>query len=459
MVILMYNMPDSNDEETIVTAPPPSVADVCKKVLNDNWRSGHTIPAEGLYPHQWLWDSCFIAIGLKHVDIKRAQTELRNLLRGQWANGMIPHMIFGDHDKSNSDKRMWQSWRNPNAPDNVFTSGITQPPMLAEAVVQIGQSLKMHERRSWYQDMFPALVAYHEWIYHDRDPHQEGLALLIHPWESGLDNSPPWISQMHMHARPTWVNVIDKLKLDKITLLLRRDTHHVPPGQRLDSIDALLYYSVIQRLKRKNWDTDAILNRSHFAIEDLSFNCILVRANENLRTIAKTIGHELPDELSECMDRSKEAINKLWDGYYNQYFSRNFITHKFIKEPTIATLMPLYAGTITKERAVELVDMLHDNKMFDTNYPVPSVPLGSDYYKELGYWQGPTWINTNWLIVDGLERYGFTEEAEKIRKQSITAVTKHGPYEYFSAKNGDPAGAKNFSWTAALTLDMLQRKS
>ncbi len=449
----MSNKTETTDPHIPATL---SVHDICTKVLEDNWRGGHTIPAEGLYPHQWLWDSCFIAIGLRHIDVKRAQTELRNLLRGQWANGMIPHMIFADSDKSSSDKRMWQSWRNPNSPDKLSTSGITQPAMLAEAVVKTGQSLKLHERRSWYQDMYPALVAHHQWLYNDRDPHQEGLILLIHPWESGLDNSPPWIDQMHRHARPAWIKIIEKLKLDKLTLLLRRDTHHVPPGQRLDTIDALLYYSVIQRLKRKNWDTDAILNRAHFAIEDLTFNCILIRANEHLAKIAKTIGHTLPPELVECSDRSKEALDKLWDGYYNQYFSRNFVTHKFIKESTIATLMPLYAGTITQERAIELVDMLHDKKLFDTNYPVPSVPLDSKYYKELGYWQGPTWINTNWLIIDGLERYGFTEEAEKIRKQSIAVVTKHGPYEYFSAKNGDPAGAKNFSWTAALTVDMLK---
>jgi len=435
--------------------PQPTIQDVNRQVLDNNWNENHTIPAEGLYPHQWLWDSCFNAIGIRHFDVDRAQTELRSLLRGQWSNGMLAHIIFADGDKHSRDRKIWQSWRNPNSPDDINTSGMTQPPMLAEAVVKTGDKLKITERRSWYQDMYPALLAHHEWLYKDRDPHDEGLVLLIHPWESGLDNSPPWTEQLYTHSRPFWISTVEKTRLDKLVLLFRRDTQHVPPGQRLSNIDALLYYNVMQRLRRKNWDTDTILNRSHFAIEDLTFNSILIRANQHLRDIAETIGHKIPEDLDDSMQRSEEGLERLWDGYHKQYFSRNFVNHKLIKEPSIATLMPLYAGSISKERAATLVDMLHDKKQFDSKFPVASVPLSSKFYKELGYWQGPTWINTNWLIIDGLKRYGFDKEAEHIKTQSIALVEKHGPYEYFSAKNGDPAGAKNFSWTAALTLDLL----
>jgi hypothetical protein len=433
----------------------PTTADICRDVLLANWRDGFTIPAAGLYPHQWLWDSCFSAIGLRHFDVIKAQSELRSLLRGQWSNGMLPHMIFGGTDKHSKDRKIWQSWRNPNSPDNLNTSGMTQPPMLAEAIVKVGEKLSLVERRSWYQDMYPALLAHHEWLYNDRDPHQEGLVLLIHPWESGLDNSPPWTEQLYTHGRPLWITVVEKTKLDKIALLFRRDTQHVPPGQRLSNIDALLYYSVLQRLRRKNWDIDTILNRSHFAIEDLTFNSILIRANTHLRDIAKLIGHEIPKNLKTNMKATELALEKLWDGYYKEYYSRNFVTHKLIKQSSIATLMPLYAGSISRERAEGLVEKLRDEKQFSTEFPVASVPLNSTFYKELGYWQGPTWINTNWLIVDGLRRYGFDEEADYIRNQSIKIVEQHGPYEYFSAKTGEPAGAKNFSWTAALILDFL----
>jgi glycogen debranching enzyme len=95
-------------------------------------------------------------------------------------------------------------------------------------------------------------------------------------------------------------------------------------------------------------------------------------------------------------------------------------------------------------------------KWFKTNWPVPSVPLNSSYFDPLRYWQGPAWINTNWLIIKGLENYGFVNEADQLRQKTLDLVAKSGMSEYFSPINGQPAGAPNFSWTAALTIDLLK---
>jgi len=79
---------------------PAVLLEQAKEVLANNYRAGHTVPADGLYPHQWLWDSCFIAIGLSHYDIERAKQEILSLLKGQWSNGMVPHMIFDASSRS-----------------------------------------------------------------------------------------------------------------------------------------------------------------------------------------------------------------------------------------------------------------------------------------------------------------------------------------------------------------------
>ena len=430
--------------------------EACKQVLADNQRGDYTIPAGGLYPHQWLWDSCFTAIGLANYDVQRAQKEILSLLRGQWANGMMPNMIFAEGDEHKRDRDMWQSWRSPYAPDHLSTSGITQPPMLAEAIVRIGAKLDIDDRRRWYQITYPALLAFHEWLYRERDPHEEGLVLLIHPWESGLDNSPPWISQLRMHHKPWWVWLVEKTHADMVANIFRRDTQHVSPGQRISNIEALLYYDVQQRLKRKNWDIDGILNRSHFAVQDLTFNCILLRGHRHLQSIAKTIGYDVPDWLNERARLGRHAVSeKLWDAFSGQFYSRNFVTHKLIKEPSIATLMPLYAGLGNDAQVEAMVKLVRSKDNFGTEFPLPSVPVSYPWYHELKYWQGPVWINTNWLIIDGLTRSGFTKEAAHIRNQSVKLISEHGPFEYFSAKKGTPAGARQFSWSAALTIDLL----
>lgn len=432
------------------------ILDAAKAVLEINDMSTFTIPAEGLYPHQWLWDSCFIAIGLRHDNIDRAKQEILSLLRGQWTNGMLPHMIFDKDIRYRIDRNLWRSWINPYAPDDVNTSGITQPPMVAEAVFRIGEKLSLGERRSWYNAVYPSLVAYHEWLYRERDPHNEGLVLQIHPTEVGLDNTPPWINQMHQHSRPWWIAFLEKSRLSAVLNILRRDTHHAPPGQRLNSIDALIYYDVIRRLRRKRYNIDAILTRSLFAIEDVSYNSILIRANHCLEHIAKSIKQPLPKELLQRMAKTEEAFEQLWDPYTSQYYSRNFVTHKLIKEPSVAALMPLYSGSISQKRAEQLVEALKNKHLFAAKYPVPTVPLNSSWFKALNYWQGPTWLNINWMIIDGLKRYKFHKEAEQLMEHSLELVKKAGFYEYFSPLDGQGAGAANFSWTAALIIDLLQ---
>lgn len=429
--------------------------EACVDVLKSNDRGEHTQPAGGLYPHQWLWDSCFIAIGLRHIDPERAKIELESVLRGQWANGMVPHIIFNPDRAYRLDRDMWRSWTSPFSPDTHTTSGITQPPMLAEAVWKVGEKLKSTERIQWFKKVLPALIRHHEWLYNERDPHHEGLTLQIHPYETGLDSTPPWLIQLHEHSKPWWIELIETLKLDRLVNLVRRDTRHAPPGQRMTNIDALLYWDVIRRFRRKGWDITKILHRSLFCIEDISFNSILIRANKRLEQIAKAARVKLPAHLTESMHQTIAKVEDLWDEAHGQYFSRDFITHELIREPSIASLLPLYAGGTSKERAERLVDLLRDHRQYWTHHPVPSVPLTSPYFDPERYWQGPSWVNTNWLLIDGLRRHDKKELAADLRKKTLDLVLHSGCSEYFSPIDGRGLGAQNFSWTAALVVDML----
>lgn len=432
------------------------ILEQAKVVLDKNDQGNYTIPAHGLYPHQWLWDSCFIAIGLRHLDVERAKVEILSILRGQWSNGMIPHMIMTPKISQKRYYGIWNSWVSPYSPDDVSTSGITQPPMLAEAIVRIGEKLKLPERRSWYKQVWPNLVAYHQWLYNERDPHSEGLVLQIHPWETGLDNISPWMSVLHQHLLPWWVRVLRMSKLDKVIGTLRLDIRYVPAEQRHSTIEAMALYDVQRRLRRKAYDIDKILDHSMFAIEDLAFNSILVRANEHLFNIAKTLRVDIPEELLDRIKLTPKALEELWDPYTEQYYPRDFVTHNLLKDPSIESLLPLYAGSISKERAEILVKSIENEHIFGPAFPIPSAPLNSPWFDPVRYWQGPTWLNTNWLIIDGLRRYGYKDHADALMESSLELVTRSGFSEYFNPLTGEPLGADNFSWTAALVIDWIK---
>ncbi len=443
---------------TIVLMDKEDLKNKAIEALRANDQGGWTRPAPDLYPHQWLWDSCFVAMGLAHVDAKRAKKELLSLFRGQWSNGMIPHMIF-EGNGSHQRPEFWDSRVSPYAPRKLATSGITQPPLIAEAVRKVGEQLSAPERRSFYKQVYPKLLAHHQWLYRERDPHATGLVLLIHPWETGMDNTPPWMEEMKQNQKPLWIKLTEALRLDSVIEHLRRDTAQVPANERVTTLESLLLYSIVRRLRRKQYDSQRILLRSHFLIEDVFFNSILVRANHHLKAIAKDINRTIPAATLSLMNKSSHALSELWDDETSQFYSREFIGHRQLRQPTIATFLPLYAGTISQERAEKLVRLLKDEHQFGLKYPVPTVPLSSRFFDERRYWQGPTWLNTNWMIIDGLRRYGFHEEAERIKQVSLELVDKSGFHEYFSPISGFGAGITPFSWTAALTIELLSEKS
>ena len=69
-----------------------------KGILDDNWTGSSTKPSRLLYPHQWNWDSGFIAIGRSHYDTPRAIAEIETLFEAQWSNGMLPQIVFNPQE-------------------------------------------------------------------------------------------------------------------------------------------------------------------------------------------------------------------------------------------------------------------------------------------------------------------------------------------------------------------------
>lgn len=434
--------------------------DDARTTLAKNDMGNWTRPtAVGLYPHQWLWDSFFIAIGQRHYDIKRAMAEVRSPFRAQWKNGMVPHIIFSDAKGYHAGPEMWQSSKtSPNAPRKIETTGITQPPVAAEATVRIGELLKPKQRQEWYREMYPKILKWHQWFYRERGMNGDGLVMVVLSWETGMDNSPPWMKVMHDEALSMRARLMKTVGFDKFLERFRKDTAVVPASERISTIDLHAVYSLIKSLRRLKYDGQRINDKHKLQVADLTLNCILMRANQHLATMAEEIGKKLPKDIIAAMEKAPAALESLWDEETGQYYSRNELTGKLIKEPSVSTFVPLYAHELPKERVKVLLDLLRDPKAFGTPFPIPSAPLNSKYFKPHCYWQGPSWVNANWLVAEGLERNSQKREAERLRQKTLKMVEKGGMHEYFSPLDASSAGAASFSWTAALAIDMLRRK-
>lgn len=442
------------------------------EVLALNDRGDHTVPHGKNYPHQWEWDSAFVAIGLRHLNADRAATEVVSLFRGQWANGMVPNIVMSEgHFLGRAGKALFHAtgrpvpthdyplhltrWRNGhNMPKGVNTSGITQPPMIAEAIQLIGEKMAYDERRAFYATVIGPLIRYHEWIYRDRNPAGDDLFAAVHPWETGMDNTPPWTEHM---ATLDW-GLRGKIleRSGWLGNLLRRDTKQVAGDERASTEHMMLAMNAQFGLMAHHFDAKALQEHYPLHLQDVHVNSILIRNNDVLQQLAAEAGVPLSDELLAHMAGTRENIEQLWDEEDGLYYSRDAISGRLIKSPTIASLMPLYAGGIRLERAARLVEHLKNPDEFGLPHGVPTVPQNSPDYNELEYWRGATWMNTNWLIASGLGRSGYRAERDALVESSLETLAIGGMHEYFSAKTGKGLGVDKFSWTAALAIDFLE---
>lgn len=427
-----------------------------KSILDGNWLGQSTKPSPHLYPHQWNWDSGFIAIGYARYHQDRARQELSSLFAAQWDNGMLPQIVFNPDALGGyfPEPDFWQGERSPHYPKGVLTSGITMPPVHAMAALRVlRHATDGTAAREWLQDLYPRILALHEYFYRDRDPLKEGLVYIRHPWESGLDNAPTW-------DPPLKAMEIDK---DKLPSYERKDLKKgIPQSQRPSDEEYDRYVYLVDLFRRLDYNEKEIYQECPFRIQDPLLNSILCKSNEDLIEIGKALGEDT-DQIQEWYDQTSRALReKLWDERHGAFDVFDLYANEPIGTRTAAGFMPLLCGAPTSEQAQVMYDFLESNafcRMDDHRcFSIPNYDLGGGSLDTSNYWRGPVWINTNWLLLQGLRRYGFQEKAENVKRDIITLIERCGFHEYFDPYEGFGYGTDNFSWTAALFIDIALEK-
>jgi hypothetical protein len=286
-----------------------------------------------------------------------------------------------------------------------------QPPVIG-FILQL-----LREKPGWPRDLRPLydmLRRHAKW--HDlpiRDTDGDGLVEYHHCNDTGLDQSPRWDAQ----------------KLDS-----RQTVGALRP---IEAVDFNVWTSVL-------WDV----------LGDMAEQLGNARAASAHRNRAQRMMKQI-DEL-------------MWDEADGIYYDIDAKSHRKIKVKTPFAFMVMLSRHARRDRCERMVrEHLTNPREFWCRHPLPSCSMDDPRFNPIDMWRGPTWVNCNWMVIEGLERQEFHHEARQLARKTIELV---GPrydrrgrrlrspqlFEWYHPHTGEPLGNAQYSWSA-LVIDLILR--
>jgi len=366
---------------------------------------GH--PAE---PDDWTvfgWDSFFNALELATVSGALAWAALLACVRSRYPNGCVPN---------------WRS-RHGGTPDR------SQPPIASWAALRLHQT---HPDLNALSAAYPGLLAWCDWWVADKGgrPRREGLTPGLLAWGSdtelvpGPGLVPPWEEGASGHQRAAWESGQDDLPL----------------------------------WDEAEWDPE----RQVLAMSAVDLCSYRVLDLECLSGIARILGHDgtaarLASEhrhLADLMNRvlwCEEAglyLDELSSGRSTRVGASNFL--------------PLIAGIPSQRRARRMVNVMRDPSRFWGDRVLPTVSRDDPAFGDQQYWRGSIWPPMNYLVLQGLRRYGFDDLARDLAWKGARMFLDDRRRtgfcrENFDSRTGEGCGHRFQSWAPLLALGGLEQ--
>ena len=194
-------------------------------------------------------------------------------------------------------------------------------------------------------------------------------------------------------------------------------------------------------------------------VEAPDLNTYLCLQQEALSKIARVIGEDQDAEMwadrAEAM--ADRLIRKTWDEEAGLFWARRPATGARVNVRTPFNLFPLITGRLPEEMLRRLIAHLTDEHQFWSRYPVPTVALNDPKFNALQMWRGPTWVNVNYLLIEGLQRTGYIDLARELRYRTLDLINGQSDiFEYYQPMTGEapPKAASSFGWSSAIFIDL-----
>jgi putative isomerase len=199
-------------------------------------------------------------------------------------------------------------------------------------------------------------------------------------------------------------------------------------------------------------------------LDDVGLNSLYASDAESLAKIAGILGKDDDaKKLASEYEHMKQLIrDKLWNDQ-DGIFENRFWNGGFSKHLSPTNFYPLLAGVATPEQAKRMVEEhLLNPKEFWGNYVVPSIARNDPTFPDQFYWRGSIWGPTNYLLYEGVNRYGFDKIALEIAQKSYNLFmddwkANQRYNEQYLAWGGYGGGDPHYTWGTLLCLIALEQ--
>ncbi len=372
---------------------PQHIRTRAAQVLEAAWDDdrGYSYPNPDVYPHLWLWDSCFHAIAWAALDDPRAGRELEAVFVAQLPSGFVPHMRYAEPSQ----------YRGP-LDDR---SGYTQPPVYGHALAFIaGRGLPVPD------GVARAAAAAYDYLWEHRRT-DDGLLRIVHPWEAGADDSPRW---------DAWVGSTEwnRDRWTGFDLELVSTTEFLPSGESV---------------------ANAI-----FEAAPAAFNAIAVHG---MRSLGEPVWTGRAAELGAAIDEH------LWNDDEGLWDDAPVVgPGDTVAVPTLDGVLPALS-TRDPERANRALDQLADPTRFAAPFGLAYVARTHPLYRPDLYWRGAAWPQLNHLARVAALRWGRHQLADDIAGMTQRGAEASGFSELWHPETGEELGAVPQSWAALAAVD------
>jgi alpha,alpha-trehalase len=393
----------------------------------------------GRFNEMYGWDSYFIQVGL----VRDGETAL--------ARNTVDNFLYEIENYG----------RILNANRTYYLSR-SQPPFLTQMILNV---YRQKPDRKWLLSTVPAIEKYYR--FWTSEPHLTKETGLSRYYDLGEGPAPEVLSDEK--------DAQGRTHYDRVKEYYR--THDVADydvGQYYDKgKDQLtpLFYKGDRSMRESGFDPSNRFGPFNIDIihyDPVCLNSLLYLMETDAAEIMRMLGRarEARVWLARAEGRRKSVNRLMWDEKDGLYYDYNFAKGGVRRYPFVTTFYPLWVGIADRRQAARLVSNLH---LFERAGGLQTSTNASG-----NQWDAPFgWAPMQMIAVEGLRRYGYSEEADRITANFLSTVLKEfiqhntivEKYDVARRESEISGGIKfgydynviGFGWTNAAFTDMYAR--